>query len=52
MIRSLRPVAALTALLLAYCPLFIEMKAQTPKTYTSSEILLGLKKLNVLGSVL
>ncbi|TGE25450.1 LmbE family protein [Hymenobacter aquaticus] len=26
--------------------------AQAPKTYTSSEILLGLKKLNVLGSVL
>ncbi len=26
--------------------------AQTPKTYSSSEILLGLKKLNVLGSVL
>ncbi|WP_046244731.1 PIG-L family deacetylase [Hymenobacter terrenus] len=26
--------------------------AQTPKTYTSSDILLGLKKLNVLGSVL
>ena len=26
--------------------------AQTPKTYTSSEILLQLKKLNVLGSVL
>src|SRR6187551_334930 len=26
--------------------------AQTPKSYTSSEILLGLKKLNVLGSVL
>ena len=29
-----------------------EAQAQTPKTYTSSEILLGLKKLNVLGSVL
>ena len=28
------------------------VKAQTPKTYTSSEILLQLKKLNVLGSVL
>ena len=27
-------------------------RAQTPKTYTSSEILLQLKKLNVLGSVL
>ncbi|MDO7876271.1 PIG-L family deacetylase [Hymenobacter sp. ASUV-10] len=40
------------ALLLANCSLFIETKAQAPKTYTSSEILLGLKKLNVLGSVL
>ncbi|WP_426061583.1 PIG-L family deacetylase [Hymenobacter sp. B1770] len=29
-----------------------ESRAQTPKTYSSSEILLGLKKLNVLGSVL
>jgi len=28
------------------------VKAQTPKTYTSSEILLQLKKMNVLGSVL
>src|SRR3982751_5114433 len=28
------------------------LTAQTPKTYTSSEILLKLKKLNVLGSVL
>ncbi len=27
-------------------------KAQAPKTYTSSEILLGLKKLNVVGSVM
>ncbi|MES2847951.1 MAG: PIG-L family deacetylase [Bacteroidota bacterium] len=34
-------------LLIAYCS-----HAQTPKTYTSSEILLQLKKLNVLGSVL
>lgn len=31
---------------------FYFLKAQTPKTYTSSEILLQLKKLNVLGSVL
>ncbi|MBS1512632.1 MAG: PIG-L family deacetylase [Bacteroidetes bacterium] len=29
-----------------------QTQAQTPKTYTSSEILLQLKKLNVLGSVL
>ncbi|MGY3090449.1 LmbE family N-acetylglucosaminyl deacetylase [Hymenobacter sp. UYAg731] len=45
MIRSLRPLLA--ALLLPLVAL-----AQTPKTYTSSEILLGLKKLNVLGSVM
>ena len=32
--------------------LFFNAIAQTPKTYTSSEILLQLKKLNVLGSVL
>ncbi|WP_375419389.1 PIG-L family deacetylase [uncultured Hymenobacter sp.] len=32
--------------------LLTETNAQAPKTYTSSEILLGLKKLNVLGSVL
>ncbi len=31
---------------------FCQAKAQTPKSYTSSEILLQLKKLNVLGSVL
>ena len=37
-------------LLLALLPL--SLAAQAPKTYTSSEILLGLKKLNVLGSVL
>ncbi|MBL0355579.1 MAG: PIG-L family deacetylase [Chitinophagaceae bacterium] len=30
----------------------VAAQAQTPKTYTSSEILLQLKKLNVLGSVL
>jgi LmbE family N-acetylglucosaminyl deacetylase len=30
----------------------IKLKAQTPKSYTSSEILLQLKKLNVLGAVL
>lgn len=32
--------------------IFFIATAQTPKTYTSSEILLQLKKLNVLGSVL
>jgi LmbE family N-acetylglucosaminyl deacetylase len=31
---------------------FLIVKAQAPKTYTSAEILLQLKKLNVLGSVL
>src|SRR3954462_10030551 len=31
---------------------FLISDAQTPKSYTSSEILLQLKKLNVLGSVL
>ncbi|MGG9963010.1 PIG-L family deacetylase [Ferruginibacter sp. SUN106] len=31
---------------------FCEVKSQTPRSYTSSEILLQLKKLNVLGSVL
>ncbi len=30
----------------------LSLAAQAPKTYSSSEILLGLKKLNVLGSVL
>ncbi len=35
-------------LLISFC----EAKSQTPKSYTSSEILLQLKKLNVLGSVL
>ncbi|MGI4885220.1 MAG: PIG-L family deacetylase [Janthinobacterium lividum] len=30
----------------------LSLAAQAPKTYTSSEILLGLKKLNVLGSVM
>ncbi len=39
-------------LLIINCSLLIESNAQAPKTYTSSEILLGLKKLNVLGSVL
>jgi LmbE family N-acetylglucosaminyl deacetylase len=48
----LRPLAALTAFLLLHSAFLIETKAQTPKTYTSAEILLGLKKLNVLGSVM
>ncbi|MBJ6145518.1 PIG-L family deacetylase [Hymenobacter sp. BT559] len=43
---------ALLSLVLAHCSLLIETKAQAPKTYTSSEILLGLKKLNVVGSVM
>ncbi|MFC7669441.1 PIG-L deacetylase family protein [Hymenobacter humi] len=43
---------ALAALLTVHGSLITETQAQTPKTYTSSEILLGLKKLNVLGSVL
>ncbi|TPG72129.1 PIG-L family deacetylase [Hymenobacter nivis] len=50
---SLRSVARLClALLTVNCSLLIETKAQAPKTYTSSEILLGLKKLNVVGSVM
>ncbi|GAA3989244.1 PIG-L family deacetylase [Hymenobacter antarcticus] len=52
MIRSLRPLLAALLLLTVNCSLLTEASAQTPKTYTSSEILLGLKKLNVLGSVL
>ncbi|WP_151087769.1 PIG-L family deacetylase [Hymenobacter baengnokdamensis] len=39
------------ALLLTSCFL-LSAKAQAPKTYSSSEILLGLKKLNVVGSVM
>jgi LmbE family N-acetylglucosaminyl deacetylase len=39
------------ALFTAHCSL-LTAKAQAPKTYTSSEILLGLKKLNVVGSVM
>lgn len=39
-------------LLLFTLPFFIVAKAQTPATYNSSEILLGLKKLKVLGNVL
>jgi len=52
MIRFLRPAATLAAFLILHSSFFIETKAQAPKSYTSSEILLGLKKLNVLGSVM
>ncbi|MFC6225341.1 PIG-L family deacetylase [Hymenobacter artigasi] len=52
MIRSLRPLAVLAFLIINSQLLISEARAQTPKTYTSSEILLGLKKLNVLGSVM
>ncbi|MDO7852240.1 PIG-L family deacetylase [Hymenobacter convexus] len=52
MLRHLRPLATALLLLTVNCSLLTETKAQTPKTYTSSEILLGLKKLNVLGSVM
>ncbi|HEX8427184.1 PIG-L family deacetylase [Hymenobacter sp.] len=50
-LRSLR--AALLAFFVLHSALLVEeARAQAPKTYSSSEILLGLKKLNVLGSVL
>ncbi len=39
-------------LFLFFVAFFCEAKSQTPKSYTSSEILLQIKKLNVLGSVL
>ncbi|MBO2009027.1 PIG-L family deacetylase [Hymenobacter negativus] len=52
MISSFRPLVAALLLLTVNCCLLTETQAQTPKTYTSSEILLGLKKLNVLGSVM
>ena len=39
-------------LLLIFAGICCEANSQTPKSYTSSEILLQLKKLNVLGSVL
>ena len=39
-------------LFIFFVTLFCEANSQTPKTYTSAEILLQLKKLNVLGSVL
>jgi LmbE family N-acetylglucosaminyl deacetylase len=50
MLRLLRT-TRLWALLLVTGTLTIA-QAQAPKTYTSSEILLGLKKLNVVGSVM
>jgi LmbE family N-acetylglucosaminyl deacetylase len=50
MLRLLRA-TRLWALLLVTCSL-TTAQAQAPKTYTSSEILLGLKKLNVVGSVM
>ncbi|WP_251046975.1 PIG-L family deacetylase [Hymenobacter sp. ISL-91] len=51
--RPVRTAALLLVLLLANCALLIgEAAAQAPKTWSSSEILLGLKKLNVLGSAL
>jgi LmbE family N-acetylglucosaminyl deacetylase len=53
MLRFLRAARlTLLALLIVNCSLIIETNAQAPKTYTSSEILLGLKKLNVVGSVM
>ncbi|MBD2722452.1 PIG-L family deacetylase [Hymenobacter armeniacus] len=52
MFRLFRPRLAALLLLTVNGSLLTETKAQTPKTYTSSEILLGLKKLNVLGSVM
>jgi LmbE family N-acetylglucosaminyl deacetylase len=39
-------------LLILFVASFCAAKAQTPRSYTSSEILLQIKKLNVLGSVL
>src|SRR5882757_10827496 len=39
-------------LFLFFLASFCTAKSQTPKSYTSSEILLHLKKLNVLGSIL
>jgi LmbE family N-acetylglucosaminyl deacetylase len=40
------------AILIVLCFMSLTLAAQTPKAYTSSEILLHLKKLDVLGSVL
>ena len=49
---SLHAARFVAALLIINCSLLTEARAQAPKTYTSSDILLGLKKLNVLGSAL
>jgi LmbE family N-acetylglucosaminyl deacetylase len=51
MLRLLRTTRLLLTLVIVTCSL-TSAKAQAPKTYTSSEILLGLKKLNVVGSVM
>jgi LmbE family N-acetylglucosaminyl deacetylase len=52
MLRFLR-LTRLALLAVFLAPSFVsETKAQAPKAYTSSEILLGLKKLNVVGSVM
>ena len=47
-----RSFATTLALLIAHCLSPIETAAQAPKIWSSSDILLGLKKLNVLGSAL
>ncbi|GAA4369523.1 PIG-L family deacetylase [Hymenobacter saemangeumensis] len=52
MIRFFRTATRLAGILLTVSCSLLTAQAQAPKTYTSSEILLGLKKLNVLGSVL
>jgi len=49
--HTFRAARLLLAFLLVNCSLII-VKAQAPKTYSSSEILQGLKKLDVLGSVM
>jgi LmbE family N-acetylglucosaminyl deacetylase len=49
---SFRTAARLCLALLIATSSFLIAQAQAPKTYTSSEILLGLKKLNVVGSVM
>ena len=49
--HTFRAARLLLTLLLVNCSL-LTAKAQAPKTYSSSEILLGLQKLDVLGSVM
>ncbi|AMR29127.1 LmbE family protein [Hymenobacter psoromatis] len=51
MSHTFRAARLLLAFLLVNCS-WILVKAQAPKTYSSSEILQGLKKLDVLGSVM